>query len=168
MVCPGILDTQYALVASGVYARIALGQEQGVVYLWLMSDYKAVELGGLDNWSEAAKRFLEGEIGAQFAGISVNVTEPGGESPFWHSHSKLEEIHIVLEGTGEIALDDEVLQLGPGSVVRVGQGVQRALRALPDSDGPMKWLCIRAGGDSLENIGDDADLDQETPFPWNV
>lgn len=137
-----------------------------------MSDYTAIELGGLDEWGSGGehpgKRFIDAELGTAHTGISVNSTEPGGESPFWHVHSAIEETHIVLSGRGEIALDDEVLPLGPGTVVRVGPGTWRAVRALPDSGEPMKWLCVRSGPDSLAGVGDDAEIDGEPPFPWNA
>lgn len=132
-----------------------------------MSNYSVIEVGSMGDWGESAKRFVEGDLGTQYIGMSVNATEPGGESPFWHSHSKIEEIYVVLDGVGEIALDNEVLPLTAGTVVRVGQGVSRALRALPDSPIPMKWLCLRAGGNTLEGTGNDAELDKDTPFPWS-
>lgn len=137
-----------------------------------MSDYSVIELGGVDDWGSGGqhpgKRFIEGELGADSMGISVNSTEPGGESPFWHTHARSEEIHIVIAGRGEIALDDEVLPLRPGTAVRVGPGVWRALRCLPESETPMTWLCIRSGADTIEGIGRDSEIDQERPFPWNA
>lgn len=137
-----------------------------------MSNYGVIELGGLGDWGEGGqhpgKRFIEGDLGADSAGISVNSTEPGGESPFWHVHHASEEIHIVLSGRGEIALDDDVLPLSPGTVVRVDTGVWRALRALPEADEPMKWLCIRSGAAALADLGKDAEIDAERPFPWNA
>lgn len=131
-----------------------------------MSDYGTIELGALDTWE--GKRFIEKDLGAQFAGTSVNATEPGGESPFWHRHAALEELYIIFDGTGEFAIGDEVLPLGPGSVVRAGQGVWHALRCLPDSPVPLKWLCVRAAGMPLSDVGRDAELDKERPFPWNA
>ena len=141
-------------------------------YSGSMSDYTVSQIGPLSDWMKLegvapGKKFIEGELESAFIGISVNVTEPGGESPFWHTHSKIEEIYVFLEGTGEIALDDEVLPIEAGTVVRVGTDTWRALRCLPGSDVPLRWLCIRGGGDTLATIGNDADIDQERPFPWN-
>lgn len=136
-----------------------------------MTNYSVTQVGSLAEWSMLAgvapgKSFVEGELGNEFVGLSVNSTPPGGQSPFWHSHSQIEEIHVFLEGEGEMALDDEVIEVGPGSIVRVGPGVMRALRCLPDSSRPLKWLCIRGGGAPLAEIGNDGDLDTERPFPW--
>ena len=137
-----------------------------------MSDYKVVEVGPLSDWADLAgvapgKTFVEGDLGAESIGISVNSTEPGATSPFWHTHSELEEIHVFLEGDGEMALDDEVIPVGPGTIVRVGPDVWRGLRALPDSEVPLKWLCIRGGEGTLASIGNDAEIDKERPWPWD-
>ncbi|WP_193597753.1 cupin domain-containing protein [Microbacterium sp. YJN-G] len=127
------------------------------------------QIGQLDAWGgEKGKHFIEKEIGAQFVGTSVNTTQPGGESPFWHAHTKLEEIYIIVDGRGEFALGDEVLPLEPGTTLRVAPGVMHALRALPDSPAPMRWLCIRAAGQEMSSVGNDAELDRDRPFPWNV
>lgn len=127
------------------------------------------QIGKLDAWGgEKGKQFIEKEIGAQFAGVSINTTQPGGESPFWHSHAKLEEIYIIVEGSGEFALDDEVLPLEAGTVVHVAPGVMHALRCLPDSAVPLRWVCVRAAGEALAEVGRDGTRDEERPFPWSA
>jgi len=127
------------------------------------------QIGELASWGgETGKQFVEKEVGAQFAGVSVNTTQPGGEAPFWHAHARLEEIYVVIDGRGEFALGDEVLPLEAGTVVRVAPGVMHALRALPDSPTPMRWICIRAAGMELSEVGRDAELDRDRPFPWNA
>lgn len=110
---------------------------------------------------------MEGDLHAEFVGLSVNSTEPGATSPFWHAHSQLEEIYVFLEGTGDLALDDDVVQVQAGTIVRAGVDVWRALRCSPDSAVSLKWLCIRSGGDTLANVGHDTDIDQERPWPWD-
>ena len=137
-----------------------------------MSDYTIFEAGPLSEWSQLngvapGKKFLEGELDLEFTGLSINATPPGGESPFWHTHAKVGEIYIFLEGTGELAVDDDIVPTKPGTMVRVGPDVWRAVRCLPDSDVPLKWLCIRNGGATLAAIGDDAEIDFGRPFPWS-
>ena len=136
-----------------------------------MSNYYTSQVGPLADWGALdgvapGKKFVEGELGSQFAGISVNFTQPGGATPFWHTHNTLEEIYIFLEGEGEFAVEDEVLPIHPGTIIRVGQGAWRAHRCLPDGSA-LKWLCVRAGGDTLENIGNDAEIDSDRPYPWS-
>ena len=137
-----------------------------------MTNYKVSEVGPLDAWGSLSgvapgKEFVEGALGNEFIGLSINSTEPGDTSPFWHVHNKIEEIYVFLEGEGQMALDDDVIDVGPGTVVRVGQGVWRAVHCTPTSGTPMKWLCIRAGGDTLADIGNDAHLEQERAWPWD-
>ena len=131
-----------------------------------MSSHTVIDIGGIDSWD--GKTFVEKDLGAEFVGMSVNSAEPGGESPFWHAHAKLEEIYVVLDGQGEFAVGDEVVPLRPGTIVRVGQNVHHALRCLPDSAVPLKWLCLRAAGGALADVGRDSELDRERPFPWNA
>ncbi|MFE6735622.1 cupin domain-containing protein [Microbacterium sp. NPDC057650] len=131
-----------------------------------MTDQNTIDIGATDTWE--GKTFVEKDLGTNALGMSVNSTEPGGEAPFWHRHAKLEELYIFLEGSGEFALGDEVLPVGPGSVVRAGQDVWHAFRCLPDSEVPLKWLCVRGAGVPLAEVGRDAELDKERPFPWNA
>lgn len=136
-----------------------------------MSSYDILEIGAPDTWADpeggpVAKQFIDKQMPAQFIGTSTNAAEPGTEAPFWHAHDVLEEVYLFLAGRGQMALDDDVVDVQAGSVVRVGQGVMRAWRALPDSPEPLRWLCIRAGGDTLAGIGRDGSLDRERPMPW--
>ncbi len=136
-----------------------------------MSAYNVVELGGLDSWMDAdgqtpGKRFVDKQMPPQYIGTSANAAAPGAQSAFWHSHDRLEEVYVFLAGRGQMALDDDVVDVQAGTVVRVGQGVMRAWHALPDSPEALRWLCIRSGGDTLEAIGRDGALDRERPFPW--
>ncbi len=73
---------------------------------------------------------------------------------------------MFLERRGQMGLDDDVLDVGPGTVVRVGQNVWRTWRALPESAVQLRWLCIRAGGGELELLPSDSQRDAERPSPW--
>ncbi|MGO3766204.1 cupin domain-containing protein [Microbacterium gubbeenense] len=130
-----------------------------------MSEYNVTTIGSVGSWT--GKQFIEGDLGVENVGISVNATDPGDESPFWHSHAILEEIYVVLDGEGELAVGDDVVPLSAGTVVRVAPDSMRALRCLPSSPVALKWLCLRSGADSLAGTGKDATLDKESPFPWS-
>lgn len=136
-----------------------------------MTNYEVLEIGALDGWGEhvgmaPGKRFIDKEMATQFIGMSANSIEPGGAAPFWHTHSAIEEIYLFLTGTGQMALDDELVDVQAGTVVRVGQGVWRAWGAAPDSAEPLTWLCIRAGNGELAEVGGDGERDTERPLPW--
>lgn len=142
-----------------------------------MSDFQRIDIGGLDDWrahyggfvperSRDGRRVLDHELPMQFIGVTANSLEPGEEAGYWHTHSSDEELYIFLAGTGQMGLDDEVLDVGPGTAIRVGQGVMRTWRAAPDSDGNLRWLCIRGDGGALPHLPDDAVRDESKPMPW--
>lgn len=142
-----------------------------------MSDFSITEIGGLDQWrshhggfrpesERDGRRVVDHELAMQFIGMTANAFEPGEEAGYWHAHARIEEAYVFLAGRGQMALDDEVVDVGPGSVVRVGQNVWRTWRAAPDSPEQLRWLCIRAGGDELPHLPDDSTRDNDRPSPW--
>jgi mannose-6-phosphate isomerase-like protein (cupin superfamily) len=142
-----------------------------------MSDYEVTEIGALDQWrahfggfdetrSRDGRRVVDHELTMQYIGMTANALVPGEEAGYWHVHTKVEELYVFLGGVGEMGLDDEIVQVRAGSVVRVGQGVARTWRARPDSPGELRWLCIRAGGEELPEMPDDSSRLPDRPMPW--
>jgi mannose-6-phosphate isomerase-like protein (cupin superfamily) len=140
-------------------------------------NYEVLSIGALDDWrshyggfteakSRDGRRIVDHELTMQFIGLSANALEPGEEAGYWHSHAKIEELYVFLEGRGQMGLDDDVVDVGPGTVVRVGQGVWRTWRVLPDSPRQLRWLCIRAGGEQLPHAPSDSTRDDERAMPW--
>jgi len=143
-----------------------------------MSDYQVLEMGGLDEWrghyggfrpesSRDGRRIVDHELTMQYIGMSANAFEAGEEAGYWHVHERIEEVYVFLAGRGQMALDDDIVDVGPGTVVRVGQGVFRTWRALPDSPEQLRWLCLRAGGQELPDFPDDSRRAPERPSPWS-
>lgn len=60
---------------------------------------------------------------------------------FTHRHRRQEEVYLVIEGSGRILVDDELLELKKGDAVRVSPATRRALKA--DGEG---LLVVCAGG----------------------
>ncbi len=142
-----------------------------------MSGYEVLELGGLDQWrahhggfrpttSRDGRRVVDHELEMQYIGMTANALEPGEVAGYWNTHARVEELYVFLEGRGQMGLDDEVVDVGPGTVVRVGQDVWRTWRAHPESPGQLRWLCIRAGGEELPHLPDDAARDEDRAQPW--
>lgn len=52
---------------------------------------------------------------------------------FTHSHAEQEEVYIVVEGRGEIWINETLMPLQRGDIVRVSPAARRALKADPDS-----------------------------------
>ena len=144
-----------------------------------MSDFEISQIGALDKWHDHfggfvperswdGRRVVDHELTMQYIGMTANALLPGGEAGYWHMHSRIEELYVFLEGQGQMGLDDEVVEVGPGTVVRVGQGVWRTWRAHPEAPGELRWLCIRSGGYELPHIPDDSTRDNERPAPWSA
>ncbi len=146
-------------------------------YARRMSDYQILEIGAPGEWrghyggflpqtSRQGRRVVEQELATQYLGMTANALEPGEEAGYWHVHTEIEELYVFLEGLGQMGLDDDVIDVAPGTVVRVGQGVWRTWRARPDSDGELRWLCIRGADHGFPSATVDATRDTERPVPW--
>lgn len=102
----------------------------------------------------------------QYIGMTANALAPGEEAGYWHRHSQVEELYVFLSGSGQMGLDDDVVDVQAGSVVRVGQNVWRTWRSLADATEELRWLCIRAGGEELPGFPNDAERGPDRPLPW--
>jgi mannose-6-phosphate isomerase-like protein (cupin superfamily) len=98
--------------------------------------------------------------------MTANALVPGEEAGYWHTHAQIEELYVFLAGLGQMGVGEDVVEVAPGTVVRVGQGVLRTWRARPDSPGELRWLCIRAGGEQLPHLPDDSTRITDRPMPW--
>jgi mannose-6-phosphate isomerase-like protein (cupin superfamily) len=103
-----------------------------------MPDYTVVNL--VDDVQDMAPQYGMQGIQARFArknlqlqksGLSCFVLEPNVQLPFGHRHGEQEEIYVVLEGGGEVKLEDELVEVGPMDAVRVPPDVARSFRAGP-------------------------------------
>ena len=85
---------------------------------------------GLSDTQEA--RFPRADLGAEQTGMNHLVLKPGRREAFAHRHQTAEEIYLVLGGSGQVKLDDDLVELAPKDLVRVSPGVARAFQAGPD------------------------------------
>jgi len=69
---------------------------------------------------------------AEQTGLAFYRLRPGSRSPFAHRHADAEEIYVVLRGSGQVKLDDELREVRPLDAVRVSASVVRAFEAGPD------------------------------------
>ncbi len=85
---------------------------------------------GFGEFQEA--RFPRRELGAEQTGFGHIVVKPGRRQPFSHRHGTVEELYVVLSGSGVLKLDDELVELSPMDVVRIGPGVAHGMEAGPE------------------------------------
>jgi len=101
-------------------------------------------------------RFGRTKLGTRDVGVSHWRYEPGFRAEGGHRHREQEEVYVVVAGSGEMLLDDEVVALAPWDAVRVAPEVVRAFAAGPDG-----LEIIAVGGPKPEG-GDGV----PTPVEW--
>src|SRR3954462_10580133 len=73
-------------------------------------------------------RMMTYELDAEKVAFTWRRMPPktGGKGAYGHRHKEAEEIYIISEGTLQFKLEDEVLDLGPGTAIRVPPHVLRS------------------------------------------
>ncbi len=109
-----------------------------------MSGYTKVNVGEVEDSAVAfglspslEARFARRALGSSVVGIGRETLAPGFRVPFGHTHRDQEEIYVVVRGSGRMKIDDEIVDLAEGDMVRVAPGV---------------WRCTEAGPDGLEIV----------------
>jgi mannose-6-phosphate isomerase-like protein (cupin superfamily) len=100
---------------------------------------------GLGEVQEA--RFAHGELNAERTGFSLQTVKPGKRHAIVHRHKEMEEIYVVISGSGRVKLDDQIEEIGELDAIRVGPSVTRSFEA---SDDGLEFLAFspRAPGDA--------------------
>jgi uncharacterized cupin superfamily protein len=77
-------------------------------------------------------RFARKHLDSEHLGISYLRYSSGVRSPSAHSHREQEEAYVVISGSGQVRLDDEIRELRCWDVVRVNPATVRAFEAGDD------------------------------------
>jgi len=104
-----------------------------------MGDYTVVNLKEVEDQAPGfglspslEARFAREALGLQKSGLSYPRLAPNFRLPFGHTHGEQEEIYVILDGSGRIALDDEVVELTRWDAVRVARETARSFEAGPE------------------------------------
>ena len=94
-------------------------------------------------------------IGAEQVGFSWRSMpeKTGGKGSYGHRHETQEEIYFVISGTVQFKLDDDVIDVGPGTAVRVGAEVVRSVWNDGPGDAEMV-IFSRTGDDPAIKVDD--------------
>jgi mannose-6-phosphate isomerase-like protein (cupin superfamily) len=76
-------------------------------------------------------RFAKDALNTEDTGFSYHRLKAQRRQPFGHKHQRAEEVYVVLAGSGQVKLDDEVVELQALDAVRVAPEVTRAFEAGP-------------------------------------
>ena len=77
-------------------------------------------------------RFANADLESEQVGLSEHRLKPDARQAFGHRHESTEEVYFVVEGSGRVKLDDEIVEVSPRDAIRVGPGVARAFEAGPE------------------------------------
>jgi mannose-6-phosphate isomerase-like protein (cupin superfamily)/quinol monooxygenase YgiN len=77
-------------------------------------------------------RFPSDELEAEQTGVSIHSLRSGKRQQFAHHHHRVEEIYLVLSGSGRVKIEDEILDVGKHDAIRVAPDLTRAFEAGPD------------------------------------
>jgi mannose-6-phosphate isomerase-like protein (cupin superfamily) len=77
-------------------------------------------------------RFANSDLETEQAGLSHHRVKPNLRQAFAHHHEEVEEVYVVIAGSGRIKLDDEIVEISTYDAIRISPTVVRQLEAGPD------------------------------------
>jgi uncharacterized cupin superfamily protein len=104
-----------------------------------MADSTLVNLADVDNaavaggFSEVQQAHFAGrDLGLVALGLSYQVVKPERQHAFGHRHREVEEVYVVVGGSGTCRLDDDEVPVRRLDAIRVGPSVTRGFAAGAD------------------------------------
>ena len=100
-------------------------------------------------------RFFTGELGNEQEALTHRrmPAKTGGKGSYGHRHKTQEEVYFVIDGTLQFKLEDEVIDVGPGTAVRVAPEVVRSVWNEGPEDANLIIISPR-----IESVRDDAEM----------
>jgi quinol monooxygenase YgiN len=128
-----------ALVAENGFERIDLEPLGGAGDRVSTSGFEIVHLEELEDLAErfgygemGETRFARTALGTESLGLSLQRLRPNVRQAFGHRHERDEEVYVILSGTGQVAVDDQVRDIRRLDAIRVAPGSTRAFQAGPE------------------------------------
>jgi len=123
-------------------------------------NFTSLHIGSLDRLNDYS--FLHPKLNVEVPGkiftgellkttgveISLQVLKPGGAIGFLHCHRLHEEVYIFLKGNGKFQVDDVVMDVQEGSLVRVAPAGKRTW--WNPSDAPLVCMVLQVMQGSLD------------------
>src|SRR3954467_2114840 len=103
-------------------------------------------------------RFLTEPLGTTQVAITHRVMPPksGGKGSYGHRHRTQEEIYFVISGSLQFKLEDEVVDVGADTAVRVAPGVVRSVWNDAAEDAELIIVSTR-----MDDVREDVELVQD-------
>ena len=97
--------------------------------------------------SELEARFARTALGGESLGLSLFRLEPGFRIPFGHKHVGQEEVYVIVQGSGRIKVEDDIVEVSQWDAIRFDKDTMRDVEAGPDG---VEYLAFGAGEDARE------------------
>lgn len=96
------------------------------------------------------KLFLGEKLDMTGMEVSLNKLPAGQAMPFYHRHREHEELYVFLKGRGQFMVDDAVIDVQEGSVIRVAPDGVRTWRNHSEED--LYYIVVQAKAGTLEAV----------------
>jgi uncharacterized cupin superfamily protein len=97
-------------------------------------------------------RFAGDQLGLNKSGVSFQKFSPGFRLPFGHKHKSQEELYVVLHGSLQAKIENEVVELQPLDAVRVDNDAMRSFEAGPEGAELLAFGAPKAGDSPAEDV----------------
>jgi uncharacterized cupin superfamily protein len=97
--------------------------------------------------SELEARFARRVLGGETLGLSLFRLAPGFRIPFGHKHVGQEEVYVIVQGSGRIKVEDEIVPVAAWDAIRFAKDTMRDVEAGPDG---IEYIAFGAGDDPNE------------------
>lgn len=142
-------------------------------------NYTAVNVGSLDDIKNyllihpktgreiKGKVFLKKHTQSTGTEISYTSIPPKTEIGYFHIHNKDEETYIFLQGNGFYQVDEDVIPVKAGSVIRVAPAGVRSLCNASETE-DLFYICVQSKENSLEEHSTDDGTRVDRKALWKM
>jgi mannose-6-phosphate isomerase-like protein (cupin superfamily) len=93
-------------------------------------------------------------LGAEESAVSYLHMAPHFRMPFGHSHGRQEEIYVLVGGTAQLKLDEEIVELEQWDAVRIPKDTIRNLEAGAEGASLLLFAAPKTGPGDAEMVQD--------------
>lgn len=100
-----------------------------------MANYKIVKTDDVPNYSNNGEMRMMGRaLGSKQIALTYRLIPAGSKSAHGHTHTKIDEIVFVFSGTLQLRVDDEIIEVGPKTAVKISPKTKRGYHNLGTED----------------------------------
>jgi mannose-6-phosphate isomerase-like protein (cupin superfamily) len=119
-----------------------------------VKNFRDVDNSAGDSAAGFEARFARKHLDSDHLGVSYFHYPENFKATMGHRHREQEEAYVVVEGSGRMRLDDEIIELRQWDVIRVAPSVVRAFEGGPEGLGLIAIGADRPEGGDGERVED--------------